>query len=194
MATDTKSHETIDMPVPTNPESEYAWLVKTLQQYIDKNMKEANKYSKLDRLVSIPSIIITCVSGIAAVIATHDVSDQAQNMIGISVGIMASISTMLQSMSKGYNFSAKADKFRKLSEEFTTYQNTLVGEMRSANETQTNTGKPIEYSNYIKKLKKHIEILGSINTFSDTGNRDETPQKKYISEQLAVANMLSVTR
>lgn len=79
----------------------------------------SNYYSKLQKYVMYPSITITGLSSIASFISTSEyVTASVQNGFSLSVGILVSISTLLQSISSNCNYSTKSELHRNTSQEY----------------------------------------------------------------------------
>ena len=86
-------------------------LYKLLEHYCEVKKQthwmSSKYYEKMERIFTIPSILITTLSGIASFIASTEVpGDTGQISLSISVGVMASISTLLQSFSNAYGLSS----------------------------------------------------------------------------------------
>ena len=66
-----------------------------------------------------PSVCITSFSSIASFLSTSNiVNDNIKTGLSISVGVFASISTLLQSVSSNCNYSTKSDLHRTATEEY----------------------------------------------------------------------------
>ena len=80
----------------------------------------ASKYfEKMNRLFVIPSIVITSISGILSFLASSDqVNLQIGGYLGLTVGCLASISSLLQSFSGAYGFGVKAEAHENAAEDY----------------------------------------------------------------------------
>jgi hypothetical protein len=97
----------------------YKKIYKRLKLLIDIHNESSIYYSKMDKYIFGPSICISCISGIASFMSTSSVIDpNYQNMFGIMVGILSSITTLLQSLGSAYRFSAKEESHRHAAEEY----------------------------------------------------------------------------
>lgn len=97
----------------------YKKILERLKKLRYVNSRAGEYYSRMSMYVFGPSILITAVSGIASFLSTSDfMSDETQTAFGISVGVMASISTMLQSVASVCQFNAKNDAFRTAADEY----------------------------------------------------------------------------
>jgi hypothetical protein len=106
------------------------WFTKKKYQFYKKTLDRLRKlrfthsragdyYSKMSMYVFGPSIGITAISGIASFMSTSEImSQETQTSFGISVGVMASISTMLQSVASVCQFNAKNEAFRTAADEY----------------------------------------------------------------------------
>ena len=88
----------------------YIFYNKTLariQEMSDLHTLSSQYFDKMHYYIIGPSVAITALSGIASFLSTSQfVTADAQNAFGISVGIVASLSTVLQSISGARQFSA----------------------------------------------------------------------------------------
>jgi hypothetical protein len=110
-------------------------LFKRINILIDLHSMAALYYARWNRYMTAPSIGITCLSSIAAFLSTSENMDNgAKYGLTISVGIMASVSTLLQSISNGYRFSAKEEMHRKTADEYNKLNIKLCFEMEYPND------------------------------------------------------------
>ena len=92
-------------------------------------------YDKLEKYIFGPSVRISCLSRIASFLSTSNfVSNDTQNVFGISVGILASISTLLQSLGSAFRFSAKEEAHRQTAEQYNKLIVKVKFEMEMPNE------------------------------------------------------------
>ena len=97
--------------------------------------RSAQYYDKMNNIFVIPTILITSFSGMASFLSTSAmVSEDSKTTFGISVGIMASVSSLLQSMSSAYKFSTKAEMHRTAAEEYNKLLVKISFEMADPNE------------------------------------------------------------
>ena len=112
-------------------------LFQRINILIDRHSMAAQYYARWNRYMTAPSIGITCLSSIAAFLSTADrIDDGAKYGLSISVGIMASVSTLLQAISNGYRFSAKEEMHRKTADEYNKLNIKLCFEMEYPNDTK----------------------------------------------------------
>lgn len=97
----------------------YKKILDRLKKLRYVHSRAGEYYSRMSFYVFGPSIGITAISGIASFLSTSEfVDEQTQTAFGISVGVMASISTMLQSVASVCQFNAKNDAFRTAADEY----------------------------------------------------------------------------
>ena len=109
-------------------------------------MRSSQYYDRMNYWIFGPSIGLTALSGIASFLSTSDFVDQnTQNMFGVAVGIIASISSVMQSIGGACQFSAKKEGHRTAAE---------------------------QYNNLIIKTKFEIEMPNEINFADDLEKYD----------------------
>jgi hypothetical protein len=88
------------------------------------HIRSSQYYDKMNYYIFGPSITITAISGIASFLSTSDfVAPDSKNAFGVAVGIIASISSVMQSIGGACQFSAKKEGHRAAAEE---YNNLIV--------------------------------------------------------------------
>ena len=93
--------------------------LKRLKELKWVHSRSAQHYDKMNNLFVLPTIFITSVSGMASFLSTSSVvADDTKTTFGISVGIMASVSSLLQSLSSAYKYGTKAEMHRTAAEEY----------------------------------------------------------------------------
>lgn len=113
----------------------YKKIYKRLKTLVEIHSVSSNYYSKLDKYISVPAIMITCFSGIGSFMSTSEfIDNKTQNIFGISVGIMASFSALIQSVSSTCRFNAKEDAHRQAAEEYNKLSVKVKFEMEMPNE------------------------------------------------------------
>ena len=94
-------------------------FLKRLDELIWIHSRSAEFYDKLHNRVMAPSIIITGVGGVASFLSTNSTfSTGTRDAFNVSVGILASISTVLQSLMGAFGFQTKAQSHRSAAEEY----------------------------------------------------------------------------
>ncbi len=116
----------------------YIFYNKTLQRLIRLsaiNTKASQYYEKMNFNIFGPSITITALSGIASFLSTSQyVNENAQNAFGIGVGIVASISSVLQALAGACQYSAKKEAHRTVAEQYNNLIITVKFEIEMPNE------------------------------------------------------------
>ena len=113
----------------------YKKLYKRINDLVEVHNASSNYFFKMQKYIFGPSIVITCLSGIGSFLSTSDlVEESSQNAFGITVGVLTSISTLLQSLGSAYRFSAKEDAHRMAAEEYNKLGVKLKFEMEMPNE------------------------------------------------------------
>ena len=86
--------------------------------------RSSQYYDRMNYYILGPSITITAVSSIASFLSTSDfINNDTQNAFGVSVGVIASISSVMQAIAGACQFSAKKEGHRAAAED---YNNLMV--------------------------------------------------------------------
>lgn len=113
----------------------YEKLEERLKKLRYVHSRSAEHYEKMNVYVFGPSITITALSGIASFLSTSDFIDVgARNGLGVTVGVLASISSMLQAIASASKYHAKIESHRTASEQFNSLLTRLRFEMELPNE------------------------------------------------------------
>jgi hypothetical protein len=124
----------------------YKKKIQQLKKEIYIHSLSSSYYSKLHFRLCAPSIIITSLSGIASFLSSSKiVNDDYKTSISLSVGILASISTMFQSFSSTLNYSTKAKIHRETADHYEKLLTKIEFEIELPNE-----------ENFINDLEKTI--------------------------------------
>ena len=75
-------------------------------------------YSSMDRFFTVPAIILSSLSGIGSFLASTDTFKPQADVLTISVGVMASITTLFQSFSNAFEYSTKSEAHQNATEAF----------------------------------------------------------------------------
>ena len=75
-------------------------------------------YSSMDRFFTVPAIILSSLSGIGSFLASTDTFKPQADVLTISVGVMASITTLFQSFSNAFEYSTKCEAHQNATEAF----------------------------------------------------------------------------
>ena len=99
--------------------------------------RSAQHYDKMNNIFVLPTILITSISGMASFLSTSSmIGENTKTTFGISVGVMASVSSLLQSMSSAYKFGTKAEMHRTAAEEYNKLIVKISFEMADPNESK----------------------------------------------------------
>ncbi len=113
----------------------YEKKIKQLKKEIYLHSRSAAYYSKLHFRICAPSILITGISGITSFLSSSSlINDEYKTGISLSVGILASISTMFQSFSSTVNYSTKSKIHRDTADHYEKLLTKLEFEMELPNE------------------------------------------------------------
>ena len=132
-----------NISINTNPDSEMfegeykypEWYNKKKYIFCNKVLARLDKlsyihtrssqyYDRMNYYILGPSITITAVSSIASFLSTSDfINNDTQNAFGVSVGVIASISSVMQAIAGACQFSAKKEGHRAAAED---YNNLMV--------------------------------------------------------------------
>lgn len=99
--------------------------------------ESAAYYDKQHFKLYAPSIIITGLSGVASFLASSSLfNDTTQTGLGIGVGVLASVSAMIQSAASAVDFSTKAKLHREAGEDYEKLMTKVEFEMEMPNEPE----------------------------------------------------------
>lgn len=131
-------------------------MLERLKKLRFLHTRSSQYYEKMNLYLFGPSITITALSGIASFMSTSQyVSEDAQNVCGISVGILASFSSVFQALAAAFQFSAKKEAHRTVAEQYNALIVKTKFEMEMPNE-----------EDFIDKLEQEIlDIQSKCNYF-----------------------------
>lgn len=122
------------------------WFNEKMYTFYDKKLLQLEKlrwvhqeaaayYSRLHIKIYAPSIIITGLSGVASFLSSSSLfNDETQMGMAIGVGVLASISTMIQSFASAVDYATKAKMHREASEEYDKLMTKVEFEKEMPNE------------------------------------------------------------
>ena len=148
----------------------YEKLEERLKKLRYVHTRSAEHYEKMNFYIFGPSISITALSGIASFLSTSDFIDQdARNGLGITVGVLASISSMLQALASASKYHAKIESHRGAADQFNTLLTRLRFEMELPNE-----------ENFTEEIEQQIiEVKNKCNFFPPQFIIDEYQTRKH---------------
>ena len=134
----------------------YERMLERLEKLSYIHTNSADHYSKMNIRIFGPSISITAFSSIASFLSTADFVDTGlKNGFAVTVGVMASVSTMLQSLASALQYGAKVEAHSTAAEEYNKLIIRLKFEMEMPDE-----------EDFVKKLEKDIiDIQNKCNYF-----------------------------
>ncbi len=113
----------------------YNKILKRLQRLSYLHTRSSQYYEKMNYLIFGPSITITALSGIASFLSTSQYIDEGtQNGFGIGVGVIASVSSILQALAGACQFSAKTEAHRGVAEQYNNLIISVKFEIEMPNE------------------------------------------------------------
>lgn len=144
-------------------------MLKRLRKLRYLHSRASQYYEKMNLRLSAPSIIITALSGIASFMSTSQyVNNDSQNAFGISVGVMASLSSIFQAFSAACQYSVKKEAHRTVAEQYNALIVKTKFEMEMPNE-----------EDFIDKLEQAIlDIQAKCNYFVPQFIIDEWSKKE----------------
>ena len=147
----------------------YKKMLIRLQKLRYIHNRSSEYYTKLNYRIIGPSIIISALSGITAFLSTSDMmSDNTKTGFGISVGVFASVSTLLQSISGSCGFGNKSEAHSRAAEEYNKLLVKVKFEMEMPNE-----------EDFTDKLESYIlDIQNKCNFYPPQFIIDEWNKKK----------------
>ena len=193
-----------DLSINTNPDSEIfqnkyeypTWYNKKKFIFYNKMLARLSKlsyihtrssqyYDKMNYYIFGPSISLTAISGIASFLSTSQFIDSdTQNAFGVAVGVIASISSVMQSIAGACQFSAKKEGHRSAAEQ---YNNLIV-------KTKFEIEMPNE-ENFADDLEKMIlDIQGKCNFFPPQFIVNEYDAKNLKNQTKQVPKSISDTQ
>ena len=192
-----------DLSINTNPDSEIflnkyeypCWYNKKKFIFYNKMLARLSKlsyihtrssqyYDKMNYYIFGPSISLTAISGIASFLSTSQfINSNTQNAFGIAVGVIASISSVMQSIAGSCQFSAKKEGHRSAAEQ---YNNLII-------KTKFEIEMPNE-ENFADELEKMIlDIQGKCNFFPPQFIVDEYNSKHMKNQNKQIQNNINNT-
>ena len=157
------------------------WFTKQKYKFYEKledrlkklryvHSRSAEHYEKMNIYVFGPSITITALSGIASFLSTSNfIETEARNGLGVTVGVLASISSMLQAIASSSKYHAKIESHRSAADQFNSLLTRLRFEMELPNE-----------ENFTDEIKNQIlEIKNKCNFFPPQFIIDEYQKRQH---------------
>ena len=109
----------------------------------------ARTYSRYSNYMTFPAVMITSVASIFSFLSTSQfVSPEVKDYSIVTVAILSTIASTLQTIGASCEFNVKSLKFREASHEFDKLTDKIFFEMENPNE-----------ENFIDKIEKQIEVI-----------------------------------
>ena len=117
-------------------------------QKLERDYKySARRYGYYNRLISVPSIVITSLSSIFSFMSSSEfVSTEAKDYCVITVALLTTLATMLQTINTSCEFNVKKLKFTEATQEFNHISDRIFFESQNPNE-----------ENFVDVIEKEIE-------------------------------------
>lgn len=111
----------VDLAKLNNPE-EIDKIYESLEKYCNLKRQThwmcARHYSCMDKYFSVPSIVLSSLSGIGSFLASIAYFEEYSTVFTVSVGVMASVTTLFQSFSNAFEYSTRAEAHQNATEAF----------------------------------------------------------------------------
>ena len=111
----------VDLAKLNNPE-EIDKIYESLEKYCNLKRQThwmcARHFACMDKYFSVPSIVLSSLSGIGSFLASIAYFEEYSTVFTVSVGVMASVTTLFQSFSNAFEYSTKAEAHQNATEAF----------------------------------------------------------------------------
>ena len=156
--------------LPENSKEFLKKMVKRLEKSFNMHVTTTCYYKRMHILITIPSIVITAFSSIAAFLSTSSlVPTELQNGFSISVGIIAAVATMLQTFSSGFRYPARIESHSVTAQQYENLKTQVEFEEEIPDEN---------FHDFSVKLEnKIIEIQSKCNFFVPDFIREKIEKK-----------------
>ena len=102
----------VDLAKLNNPQ-EIDKIYESLEKYCNLKRQthwmSSRHFSCMDKYFSVPSILLSSLSGIGSFLASIQYFEEYSTVFTVSVGVMASVTTLFQSFSNAFEYSTKAE-------------------------------------------------------------------------------------
>lgn len=117
----TENRVIVDLDKLNNPE-EIDKIYESLEKYCNLKRQThwmcARHFACMDKYFSVPSIVLSSLSGIGSFLASIAYFEEYSTVFTVSVGVMASVTTLFQSFSNAFEYSTKAEAHQNATEAF----------------------------------------------------------------------------
>lgn len=149
--------------------------LKDKVEKLEKDYKySATMYGHYNRLMTIPSIIITSVSSIFSFLSSSEfVNEKFKNYCIISVALLTTISAMLQTINSSCEFSVKKIKFLEATHSFNHLSDKIFFEIQNADE-----------ENFVSEIEKEVEKIKNDCKFIPLSSKENKIFEKFKSSTI----------
>mgnify|MGYP006079523585 FL=1 len=110
--------------ISSNISNFYQKIINDIKKKKKVHILSAQYYEKKSDFITIPTIIITSLTGIGSFLSSSDLFSSDQKLyMSVTVGILGCVASLLQSFQKNLKFDTKSDMFRNAAEQ---YENLLT--------------------------------------------------------------------
>jgi hypothetical protein len=128
----------------------YDYLLEQLKKNRYVTSKSSEYYRVMNLKMVIPSLVMTSIAGIISFISSSDISNDTKNYLSISVGIVSSLSALIQSVNTNMGFSSRCEIFQKCADEYSKLITKVEFEILAPNEN---------YQEFINKIEDEINKI-----------------------------------
>lgn len=180
----------------------YKKMLDRLKKLRYVHARSGEYYSKMSMYIFGPSIAITALSGIGSFLSTSNfIGDMDQSGFGIAVGVMSSISTMLQSIASVCQYSAKTEAHKTAADDYNKLIVRIKFEMEMPDEPEFTNDMEKEILEIQNKCKyippqfifKEWTKKKNNDTVSDIKFKEEVRRLKTASKDYGTINDVSLT-
>ena len=171
----------------------YNKILERLQRLSHLHSRASQYYEKMNFYIFAPSITITALSGIASFLSTSQyISQGAQNGFGIGVGIVASISSVLQSLAGACQYSAKKEAHRTVAEQYNNLIISIKFEIEMPNEEDFTDKLEIQILDIQSKCNYFVPqfIIEDYDKKKNKNIHKQTSHENIINESLNNENLV----
>lgn len=156
-------------------------IIKKMQRLKEKveKLEKDYKYSAMmyghyNRLMTVPSIVITSASSIFSFLSSSEfVDDTFKNYCIISVAMLTTVSAMLQTINSSCEFSVKKLKFLEATHSFNHLSDRIFFEIQDANE-----------ENFVDDIEKEIQKIKNDCKFIPLESKETIKKEKFLSSEI----------
>ena len=108
-----------EVTIDQNISNFYDKIIKDIKKKKEIHILSAQYYEKKSNYITIPTIIITSLTGIGSFLSSANLFSSEQKLyMSVAVGILGCLASLLQSFQKNLKFDTKSDMFRNAAEQY----------------------------------------------------------------------------